>query len=100
VLHTDVANIDWDVAHVECVSDECCKCIVPNVLTVSDVYCTCFIWVLNMFHIYIAIVSHICSKCVIWMLHIFCNGYTRVSWCFRRMLQVFQLFRTYVASFI
>ena len=46
-------------------------------------------------------VSYVCCKCFIWILHMFCNGYHAIhvfSWCFRRILQVFQLFWTYVAS--
>jgi hypothetical protein len=43
-------------------------------------------------------VSYVCCKCFIWMLHIFAMATHMFSWCFRRMLQVFQLFRTYVAS--
>jgi hypothetical protein len=50
----------------------------------------------------IACVSHICCMCFIWMLHIFCNWFLSVFMCFykcfRRMLQVFQLFRTYVIN--
>jgi hypothetical protein len=61
---------------------------------------------------HVASVSFKCFRCLIRMLLVFylhvayvCNGYTRVFkfflvFCkyFRRMLQVFQLFRMYVAS--
>jgi hypothetical protein len=126
VFHPDVAYIAMAI-HV------CCKCIVPNVLAVSDVRCKCFIWLLHMFHTYVvsvlsrycicfthmlqvcyldgACVSHIFCKCFIWiciyLTHMLQVLHLNVSyvlqwlhmffWYFRRMLQVFQQFRTYVA---
>jgi hypothetical protein len=78
---------------------------VPNVSAVSDGCCTRFIWVLYMFHTYVASVSSGCckyfhtyvvsvsSRCCI----CFAMATLVFSSCFRRMLQVFQLFRTYVA---
>ena len=57
-----------------------------------------------MLQVYVSSISgvlYVCCKYFIWILHIFCNGYSAThvfSWCFRRILQVFQLFRTYVAS--
>jgi len=49
--------------------------------------------------------SYVCCKCFYLDVAIFCNAYTRVfkvllvfCKCFRRMLQVFQLFRTYIIS--
>jgi hypothetical protein len=85
-----------DVAYVAMVIHVCCKCIVLNVLAVSDVCCKCFIWVLHMFHSYVASIfirmlhmfhtyaASVSSRCCICfaMAHVF-------SWCFRRMLQVF-----------
>jgi hypothetical protein len=72
VLHTYVAKIDQDVAHVASVSDECCKCIVPNVsffqtyvAHVLSGCCICFTHMLQVFHSDIAYVSHICCKCFI-----------------------------------
>jgi hypothetical protein len=76
----------------------------------SNVCSNCFIYfrhVLSVFHLDItkvdlnvaytcmlqAYVSNVCFKGFIWMLHIFCNGYTYFFRCFRRMLQMFQLFR-------
>jgi hypothetical protein len=95
VFHVVVAYVAMGI-HV------CWKCIVPNVSSVSDACCKCFIRMLHMFHTYVAsvssfdvaYVSHICCKCDISMLHMFCNGYTRVF----LVLQVFQLFWTHVAS--
>ena len=47
----------------------CCKCIVPNVSAVSDVCCCkCFIWMLHMFHTYIASVLFRCCVCFTHML--------------------------------
>jgi hypothetical protein len=66
----------------------------------------CFIWVLHMFHIYVASVSSGCcicfqayvasvsSRCCIY----FAMATPVFPSCFRRMLQVFQLFWTYVAN--
>jgi hypothetical protein len=68
VLHTYVTKVDQDVAHVASVSDECCKCFVPNVSSFLDVYCTCFIWVLHMFYAYVASVSFGCCICFTHML--------------------------------
>jgi hypothetical protein len=92
VFHVDVAYITVAI-HI------CCKYIVPRVSDVSDVCCTCFNWVLHMFHTYV-------WKCFIRMLYMFhtyvasilsgCCIYSATTtyvfpWCFIRMLQVFHL---------
>ena len=67
---------------------------------------SCFRWMLHVFYLGVAYVSHLCCKCFIRMLHMFSHicyicfaMATHVfSLCFRCMLQVFQLFQTYVAS--
>jgi hypothetical protein len=38
-----------DVTYVAVAIHVCCKFIVPNISVASDIYCTCFIWVLHMF---------------------------------------------------
>jgi hypothetical protein len=40
VLHLDVSKVDRDVAHIAVVF----QLYAPNVLTVLDVSCKCFIW--------------------------------------------------------
>jgi hypothetical protein len=102
--------------HVASVSCGCCKsrsrcCIccngytcmlqvsIPNVSAVSDV------WYMRVY-LGVAYVSHLCCKCFIRMLHMFHIDVAYIlQWlhtyffsCFWRMLQVFQLFRTYVAN--
>ena len=79
---------------------------VPKVSAILDGCCTCFIWVLHMFHTYVASVSSGCCVCFTHMLQVFYLDVAYVfamathvfSWSFRRMLQVFQLFWTYVAN--
>jgi hypothetical protein len=68
VFYIDVAKVDWDVAHIAI----CSQVYVLNVSSISDVYCKCFIWMLQKY---------------IWMLHIHA--------CCKR---VFHVFYTSVAS--
>jgi hypothetical protein len=73
---------------------------VPNVSSVSDVCCKFFIWnvAMQVFRVF----SYVCCKCFIWMFAMATHMFSRFFWCFckcfKRMLQVFQLFWTYVAS--
>jgi hypothetical protein len=68
VFHMDVVKVDRNVAYVASVSDACCKCFrgilqafVQNISSVSDVCCKYFfIWMLQLFHTYVA---RVCSKC-------------------------------------
>jgi hypothetical protein len=100
VFQMDVVKVDWDVAYVAMVVHACCKgmfsmfylCFQTYAASVLSGCCICFTQKLQVFHLDVAYVSHIYCKCFIWMLHIFCNGCTSVFWCFRCMLQVFQLF--------
>ena len=81
---------------------------VPNVSAVLDGCCMCFIWVLHIFYTYVASVSFGCficfntyvasvsSRCCIYFAmatHVFPS-------CFKHMLQVFQLFWTYVVNVV
>jgi hypothetical protein len=43
VLHLDVSKVDQDVAHVSMVF----QLYVPNISSVLDVCCKCFIWTLQ-----------------------------------------------------
>ena len=94
----------------------CCTCCngythmlqasVSNASVVSDGWCTCFIWVLHIFHTYVAIISSAC--CIYFHTYVASVSYRccicfaiathMFPSCFRCMLQVFQLFRTYVAN--
>jgi hypothetical protein len=55
-------------------------------------------FMLQVFHPDIAYASHIRCKCFISMLICFAMATHVFSSCFRRMMQVFQLFQTYVAN--
>jgi hypothetical protein len=106
VFHVDVAKVDQDVAYVVMVIHVCCKCLF-QMFQLFQTYGTCvFIWVLHMFHTYVVSVSSECCICFTYMLQMFHLDVAYVlQWlhtyffsCFWRMLQVFQLFRTYVAN--
>jgi hypothetical protein len=78
---------------------------IPNIFAFLDVCCTCFISVLHMFHTYVVSVSSVCCICFTHMMQVFhryCMCFAMATHmffsCLRRMLQVFQLFRTYVAN--
>jgi hypothetical protein len=47
VLHKDVAKVDRDVAHVAMGYIRMFQVYVANVLSVLDVCCKCFIWMLQ-----------------------------------------------------
>jgi hypothetical protein len=68
---------------------------VPNVSSVSDVCCKCFTWNVTMqvFRVF----SYVCCKCFIWM---FAMATHMNSTVLSGVLQVFQLFWTYVASIL
>jgi hypothetical protein len=61
----DVAEVDQDVAYVVMVLHLCCKRLFSNVLSVFQTYvANVFIWILHMFHIYVASVLSGCCVCV------------------------------------
>jgi hypothetical protein len=47
VFHKDVAKVDQDVAHVAMGYTRMFQVYVANVSSVSDIYCKCFIWMLQ-----------------------------------------------------
>jgi hypothetical protein len=47
VFHVDVVKVDRDVAHGAMAIHVCFEVYVPNVSSVSDVCCKCFIWILQ-----------------------------------------------------
>ena len=58
-------------------------------------FASVFIWMLHLFHTYI---TCILSGCCIYFAMVFSSVFKCFYKCFRHMLQVFQLFRTYVAN--
>jgi hypothetical protein len=74
--------LQWLYTYVSSVCSKCFICFL-------DVRGKCFIWMLHMFHTYVASVLSGCYICLQWFFksfRVFCK-------CFRRILQVFQLFR-------
>jgi hypothetical protein len=65
VFHCDVAKVDPDVVHVAMaitnVSSVCSKCFIYFL----DIHYMCFIWMLQMFHTYVAMfymdVAYVCN---------------------------------------
>ena len=112
-VYIDVACVCWLYTHVSSVYFKCFICfrrmlqvfyldvtkVDLNVAKV-DLY-VAYTCMLQVYVSSILGVSYVCCKRFIWILHMFCNGYSAThvfSWCFRRILKVFQLFRTYVVS--
>ena len=104
----DVAKLDRNAAHIAIAIHICFKCMFQmfhlfmNVTSVLSAYCKsisgCCIYmhVASVYQVFsgVACVSSGYCICLQWLLsvfYVFCK-------CFRRMLQVFQLFWTYVAS--
>jgi hypothetical protein len=100
VFHLDITKIDLDVAYIY----KCFRCFHMYVASVSSGYyknrsgCCIYIQVFQVF-------SYVYCKCFHLDVAMFCDGYTHAfkyflvfCKCFKRMLQVFQLFRTYVVS--
>ena len=93
-FHLDVAKVDRDVAHVVMVILVCCNCMFQMFYLFFQTYvASVFVWMLHMFHIYVARVLSECSvfKCLFMSFQVFCM-------CFRCMFQVFHMFQRYVAS--
>ena len=91
VFYLDVVKVDRDVAYFVMAINICCKCTFQMFYLFFQTYVASVIWILYMF-----------DTMLIWMLHIFAIASHVFSGvfcnCFIRMFQVFQLFRTYVAS--
>jgi hypothetical protein len=47
VFHKNIVKVDQDVAHVTIGYTCMFQVYVPNVSSVSDICCTCFIWMLQ-----------------------------------------------------
>jgi hypothetical protein len=97
VFRLDVAKVDRDVAYVAMAIHVCFKCM----FQMFHLFFTCS---LQVFHLDVVYVSHVCCNYFIWMLHTFAmvfksfHAFCKCFSCFVRMLQVFKLFRTNVAS--
>ena len=79
--------LQWLYTYVSSVCSNCFRCTSKVFyLDVANIDLD----VAHVFQVF-SVASNVYLKCFIWTLHIFCNGYTRVFWCFRRMLQVFHL---------
>jgi hypothetical protein len=61
VFHTDVAKTDRDVAYVAMIVHVCCKHLSPMFHLFFQTYvASVFIWMLHMFHTYVASVLSAC----------------------------------------
>jgi hypothetical protein len=91
VFHVDVAKVNRDVGYTRIL-----QASVPNVSAVSDGCCTCFIWVLHMFHYVTNVLSGCCICFQIYVESVLSKGFICFAIathlfpsCFKRMLQVF-----------
>jgi hypothetical protein len=103
VFQIDIVKVDRDIAYVAMVVHVCYKGLFQCFICVSDVCCKCFIWMLRMFHTYVASVSCGCCICFTYMLQIFHLDVAYVlQWlhtCFPDVCyKCFNCFWTYVAS--
>jgi hypothetical protein len=92
VFHTDVAKVDWGVAFVAMVYTHMLQASVSNVSSVFQTYvASVFIWMLHMFHIYVASVLSGCCVCFDMVSSVFQVFFTCVSSVSFYMLQVLHL---------
>ena len=100
VLHVDVAKVDRDVAYVA--RGVCTRMLQASILNVSSIFQTyaasVFIWMLHMFHTYVASVLSRCCICFAMafqvfsgVLQVFQTHVLSVLFVFRHMLQMFHL---------
>jgi hypothetical protein len=94
VFHMDVAKIDRDVAHVAMVVHICCKCLVQMFHLLFQAYvANVLIWMLHIFHIYVA---RVCSNCFAISV-LCCNKYFHVV-SYKCFMWMFHMFHAHVAS--
>ena len=85
VLHLDVLKVNQDVAYIAMVHI-CCKCLLPMFNLYFRMYvASVFIWILHMFHTYVASILSIYCIYFAHMLQVF---YQDVA-CVRNGFQVF-----------
>ena len=64
MFYIDVAKVDQDVAYVAMVVHVYCKCLLPMFHQFFQMYvASVFIWMLHMFHTYVASVLSRCCVC-------------------------------------
>ena len=85
MLHTDVAKVDWDVAFVVMVCTRMLQASVTNVSSVFQMYAaSVFIWMLHIFHTYVASVLSECCVCFTMVLRCFSGVFESVlDACFK-----------------
>ena len=88
MFHSDVVKVDQDIVYVAMVVHVCCKNLSSMFHLFFHMYvASVFIWMLHMFHTYVACVLLICCVCLQW--------FSSVSdACFK----CFICLQTYVAS--
>jgi hypothetical protein len=65
LFYIDVAKVDQDVAYIAIVVHVCYKCLLPMFHLCFWMYVTSvFIWMLHMFHTYVACVLSGCCVCL------------------------------------
>jgi hypothetical protein len=86
VFYVDVAKVDRDVAYVAMDVHVCCKLLFPmfHLFFFRRMLQVSFIWMLHMFHTYVASVLSGCCVCFTMFFRCFCK-------CFKCMFQVFDL---------
>jgi hypothetical protein len=91
MFYIDVAKVDRDVAHLQWLYTD-----------VSSVESKCFICFRRILCVYIYSILQLvlsgCLQCLQWLYMWFQVFFVVFRKCFRRMLQVFQLFRTYITN--
>jgi hypothetical protein len=84
-LYIDAAKVNQDVAYVAMVVHICCKGLLPMFNLYFWMYvASVFIWMLHMFHTYVACVLSECCVC----LQMFSSVFRYLFKCFRSMLEV------------
>jgi hypothetical protein len=79
VFHTDAAKVDRDVVYAAMVCTSMLQASIPSVPSVFQIYfASVFIWMLHMFHAYVASVLSGYCVCFVMVLRCFCK-------CFKRM---------------
>jgi hypothetical protein len=71
MFHVDVAKLDRDVAYVVMVIHVCCKRLFQMFQLFQTYVTYVLIWVLHMFHTYVASVLSGCCICFTYMLQMF-----------------------------
>jgi len=86
VFHMDVAKVDRDVTYIVVVARVCCRRLFPMFHLFFHTYdASVFIWMLYMFHTYVASVLYVCCVCLQLFSSVFrCFLQVFFCKCFRR----------------